>query len=68
MQYYDFGMFEEYNIDHTYDLQGTLGGPIAQDKAWFFASGRWWRLDQYLPGTDGLGEGGGPVIDDRRNE
>lgn len=53
-------------IDHTYDLQGTLGGPIAKDKVWFFGSGRWWRLDQFLPGTQGLGEGGGPVIDDNR--
>ncbi len=122
MQYYDFGMFEEYNFQTSamtaesdvagvymnmvtksggnevsgnqsvffnndamqgtntpedsslggnptelaYDLQGTIGGPIAQDKAWFFASGRWWRVDQFLPGTLGLGEGGGQVIDDNR--
>ena len=123
MQYYDFGMYEEYNfqtsamtaesgvagvymnmvtksggndlsgtqsayfandsmqgenvdetqaalggnpIINTYDLQGTLGGPIVQDKAWFFGAGRWWRLDQFLPGTEGLGEGGGPTIDDNR--
>ena len=122
MQYYDFGMFEEYNFqtsamtaesdvagvymnmttksggnnlsgnqsvffnndamqgtntdeesslggnptDIAYDLQGTLGGPIVQDKAWFFASGRWWRLDQFLPGTAGLGDDGGQVLDDNR--
>ena len=39
---------------------------IAQDKAWFFASGRWWRLDQFLPGTAGLGDDGGQVLDDNR--
>ncbi len=122
MQYYDFGMFEEYNFqtsamsaesdvagvymnmttksggndlsgnqsvffnndamqgtntpdesslggnptDIAYDLQGTLGGPIMSDKAWFFTAGRWWRLDQFLPGTQGLGPDGGQVIDDNR--
>ena len=53
-------------IKTTYDLQATLGGPVIQDKAWFFTAGRWWRLDQFLPGTQGLGPDGGPVIDDNR--
>ena len=42
--------------DIAYDLQGhARWTDHAQDKAWFFASGRWWRLDQFLPGTQGLG-------------
>ena len=34
-------------IDISYDWSSTLGGPIRQDRAWFFGAIRWWRLDQF---------------------
>jgi hypothetical protein len=29
-------------IKQVYDTSGTLGGPIAQNKLWFFTAQRWW--------------------------
>ena len=51
-------------IDLSYDFNGTIGGPIMRDKAWWFASARWWRLDQFVPGA--FNEDGSPGIDDNR--
>jgi hypothetical protein len=51
-------------IDIAYDWNSTLGGPIVQDKAWFFGSVRWWRLDQFQTGA--TNPDGSPAIDDNR--
>jgi len=51
-------------IDISYDWNSTLGGPIVQDKAWFFGSVRWWRLDQFQTGA--TNPDGSAAIDDNR--
>ncbi len=51
-------------IDISYDFNGTLGGPIVQEKAWFFGSYRHWRLDQFQIGA--LNPDGSQAIDDNR--
>jgi len=51
-------------IDISYDWNSTLGGPIAQDKAWYFGSIRWWRLDQFQTGAKN--PDGSQAIDDNR--
>lgn len=38
-------------VDISYDWSSTLGGPIKQDKAWFFGAWRLWRLDQLQIGA-----------------
>jgi hypothetical protein len=37
-------------VDHVYDVSGSLGGPIRQDKLWFFSAHRWWGNSQFVPG------------------
>ena len=37
-------------VDHVYDVSGSLGGPIRQDKLWFFCAQRWWGNSQFVPG------------------
>ena len=37
-------------VDHVYDVSGSLGGPIQQDKLWFFSAHRWWGNSQFVPG------------------
>jgi hypothetical protein len=51
-------------IKISYDWSSTLGGPIKQDKAWFFGALRWWRLDQLQIGA--LNPDGSQAIDDNR--
>jgi hypothetical protein len=51
-------------IDIAYDWNSTVGGPIAHDKAWYFGSIRWWRLDQFQTGA--LNPDGSQAIDDNR--
>lgn len=51
-------------IKVSYDWSSTLGGPIRQDKAWFFGALRWWRLDQYQIGA--RNPDGSQAIDDNR--
>ncbi len=51
-------------IDISYDWSSTLGGPIRQDRAWFFGAIRWWRLDQFQIGA--LNPDGSQAIDDNR--
>jgi Carboxypeptidase regulatory-like domain len=37
-------------VDYVYDVSGSLGGPIAQNKLWFFSAHRWWGNSQFVPG------------------
>jgi hypothetical protein len=34
----------------TYDAGLSLGGPVQQDKLWFFVSPRWWGTKSYIAG------------------
>ncbi len=36
------GLTSVNGIRGVWDYNGAFGGPIVKDKAWFFASGRWW--------------------------
>jgi len=37
-------------VDRIYDYSGSLGGPIRQDKLWFFSAQRWWGNSTFVPG------------------
>jgi hypothetical protein len=51
-------------IKTSYDWSSTLGGPIREDRAWFFSALRWWRLDQFQIGA--RNPDGTQAIDDNR--
>jgi len=38
-------------IKQIYDFGVAWGGPIRQDKAWFFTGTRYWGAENYIPGT-----------------
>ena len=38
-------------VDHVYDYSGSLGGPIKQNKIWFFTAQRWWGNSSFVPGN-----------------
>jgi hypothetical protein len=37
-------------VDDIYDYSGSIGGPIKQDKLWFFSAQRWWGNSTFVPG------------------
>jgi Carboxypeptidase regulatory-like domain/TonB-dependent Receptor Plug Domain len=37
-------------VDYVYDVSGSLGGPIRENKLWFFSAHRWWGNSQFVPG------------------
>lgn len=37
-------------VDYVYDVSGSIGGPIRQNKLWFFSAHRWWGNSQFVPG------------------
>ena len=39
------------SIKKLYDYAGAFGGPIKQDKLWFFTAHRWWGDQVYSPGS-----------------
>ena len=49
----------EYTVDQYYDLRATLGGPIVNDKLWFFIGAQWDEINVVgpngVPGLDGSG-------------
>src|SRR5262249_21107837 len=36
------------NLDKNWDVNGSVGGPIKQDKVWFFGSARYWGYDNLV--------------------
>lgn len=46
----DVGVTQGSSIDYISDGSAQLGGPIAKDRAWFFASYRDWRVFRFVPG------------------
>ena len=38
-------------IKAIWDYGGAIGGPIKQDKLWFFTAHRWWGAQNYQPGA-----------------
>jgi len=38
-------------IDKIWDFNPGVGGPIAQDRAWFYATFRYWGVNKTVPGT-----------------
>jgi hypothetical protein len=37
-------------VDNVYDYSGSIGGPLVQDKLWFFSAQRWWGNSTFVPG------------------
>lgn len=37
-------------VDYVYDGSGSLGGPLKQDKLWFFSAHRFWGNSSFVPG------------------
>ena len=37
-------------VDYVYDYSGSLGGPLREDKLWFFSAQRWWGNSPFVPG------------------
>ena len=46
----DRGLKSVNKIHRIFELNGTLGGPIVQDKVWFFVSWRYWGKDKKVGG------------------
>ena len=44
--------FPEYHREKYHDITGTVGGPLARDKWWFFAAAETWRDGYTAPGAD----------------
>ena len=38
-------------IDKIWDYNFTLGGPVVENKVWFFTAARWWGADKFLAGN-----------------
>jgi hypothetical protein len=45
------GLATDISIRRSYDYGGALGGPIKEDKLWFFTAHRWWGASRYLQGS-----------------
>ena len=45
------GLREPSEVQQLWDYNASIGGPIAQDRLWFFASTRFWGNDKKVPVT-----------------
>ncbi|MBM3779034.1 MAG: TonB-dependent receptor [Acidimicrobiia bacterium] len=39
------------SVKQIYDYGVSLGGPVQQNRLWFFTAHRWWNSEQYSPGS-----------------
>ena len=58
------GFIAQNRVDTVYDFNATLGGPIKQDRLWFFSTFRRWAANNYLGNT--FTATGGQALDDQR--
>jgi hypothetical protein len=38
-------------VEHVYDYSGSIGGPVMQNRMWFFSAQRWWGNSSFVPGN-----------------
>lgn len=38
-------------VRHIYDSNAAIGGPLRQDKLWFYTAHRWWGNSEFVAGT-----------------
>lgn len=60
----DQGVASVDRIDRAYEVNGSLGGPVARDRVWFFYSGHRRIRDRVV--LDSFYRDGSPGIDDRQ--
>ena len=58
------GFRAQNRVDTVYDFNATFGGPIKQDRLWFFSTFRRWAANNYLGNTFTVT--GGQALDDQR--
>ena len=59
----DLGFKKQNRVQSVYDINLTLGGPIRQDRLWFFSTLRRWSANNYLGNT--FTSTGAQAIDDQ---
>ncbi len=47
----DRGVTTGPSLKSLIDIGGGVGGPIKQDRIWFYGSARWWDTETYQPGA-----------------
>ena len=47
----DLGLTSANRLKDTYDINPSFGGPLMEDKLWFYASARWTQVRQFAGGT-----------------
>jgi hypothetical protein len=45
------GLSSNSSVKSIWDLGGSFGGPLMQNKLWFFTAHRWWGAQQYAAGN-----------------
>ena len=55
------GLRSPSTLYRMYDINPSGGGPIFQNKLWFYVSGRWQTNQNYIPGSVGNANAGDPT-------
>lgn len=58
------GFRAQNRVDSVYDVNATLGGPVMQDRLWFFTTFRRWSANNFLGNT--FDSNGQQALDDQR--